>query len=159
MFQKSELEGQSYWVIGNQTWRWGNQYWESVHAGGHRGQYWVKEASVTQAEGLIAQTDWKAYLEFKGLICMLSYYLLLFNLTKESGIRNHIPPSHWRENFNPFFFKITSGWWVGFVCWFGRRVALILRGIYMLRQLILEGSSCWKNWEVCVKMFLFFFFF
>ena len=53
----------------------------------------MKEASVTQAEGLIAQTDWKAYLEFKGLICMLSY-LLLFNLTKESGIRNHIPLSH-----------------------------------------------------------------
>lgn len=58
------------------------------------GQYWVKEATVTQAEELIARTGWKAYLKFKGLIHMLSYYLLLFNLTKERGIRNHVPPSH-----------------------------------------------------------------
>lgn len=40
-------------------------------------------------------SNWlEAYLKFKGLIHMLSYYLLLFNLTKERGIRNHVPPSH-----------------------------------------------------------------
>lgn len=43
------------------------------------GQYWVKEASVTQAEGLIARTDWKAYLDSKA--SSVCYLIIFFCLT------------------------------------------------------------------------------